>query len=99
MFCKATPQGTLSYTYDLSGNVASVVSSNANGTSVAYAWDADNRLSSVTDNRTNGVTNYTYDQTSQFASMQYPNGVAHAFSYDDRDRPISSTSPALWASR
>jgi YD repeat-containing protein len=85
---KATPQGTLAYTYDLSANVALVVSSNANGTSVAYAWDADNRLSSVTDNRTNGVTNYSYDQTSRLAMMQYPNTVAHAFTYDDRDRPI-----------
>ncbi|HEV2688177.1 MAG TPA: hypothetical protein VGV35_06475, partial [Bryobacteraceae bacterium] len=70
----------------LSGNVASVVSSNANGTNVAYAWGADNRLSSVTDNRTNGVTNYTYNQTSQLASVQYPNAVAHASSYDNRDR-------------
>ena len=87
---KATPQGALGYTYDLSSNVASVLSSNANGTSVVYAWDADNRLSSVTDSRTNGVTNYSYDQTSQLASMQYPNTVAHAFTYDDdRDRPIS----------
>ena len=86
---KATPQGTLAYTYDLSGNAASVVSSNANGTSVAYAWDADNRLSTVTDNRTNGVTNYTYDPTSQLSTMQYPIGVAHAFTYDNRDRPIN----------
>ena len=86
---KATPQGALGYTYDLSSNVASVLSSNANGTSVVYAWDADNRLSSVTDSRTNGVTNYSYDQTSQLASMQYPNTVAHVFTYDDdRDRPI-----------
>ena len=86
---KATPQGNLAYTYDLFGNVVSVLSSNANGTSVAYAWDADNRLSTVTDNRTNGVTNYTYDPTSQLSTMQYPIGVAHAFTYDNRDRPIN----------
>ena len=69
--------------------MASVISSNANGTSVAYAWDADNRLSSVADNRTNGVSNYSYDQTSQLSTMQYPIGVAHAFTYDNRDRPIN----------
>jgi RHS repeat-associated protein len=86
---KATPQGTLGYAYDLSGNVSSVVSSNTNGTTVAYTWDADNRLASVTDNRTSGVTNYSYDQTSQVSTMQYAIGVAHAFSYDDRDRPIN----------
>jgi RHS repeat-associated protein len=83
---KATPQGTLTYAYDLSGNAASVVSSNANGTNVSYAWDADNRLSSVTDNRTSGVTNYTYDATSQLSTFAYPNGVSHAFTYDNRDR-------------
>jgi RHS repeat-associated protein len=86
---KATPEGTLTYTYDLSGNVASVLSSNVNGTNVAYAWDADNRLSNLTDNGTSAMTNYTYDETSQLASMQYPNGVAHAFTYDNRDRPTT----------
>ena len=86
---KTTPQGALSYAYDLSGNVASVLSSNTNGTSVGYSWDADNRLSSVTDNRTSGVTNYTYDQTSQLSTMQYPNTVKHAYGYDTRDRTTS----------
>ena len=75
---KTTPEGTLSYTYDVSDNVVSVLSSNANGMSVGYAWDADNRLSSVTDNRTNGVTNYTYDATNQVQSFTYPNGITHS---------------------
>ena len=44
LLTKATPEGTLTYTYDASGNVASIDSSNANGTSVAYAWDAANQL-------------------------------------------------------
>ncbi len=51
-----------------------------------YAWDADNRLQSVTDVRTNGVTNYSFDQTNQLAAFAYPNGVQHAFTYDNRDR-------------
>ena len=83
---KATPQGTLAYTYDLSGNVASVVSSNANGTNVTYAWDADNRSQSVMDNGNGGTSVFTYDATSQLSSMLYPNGVTHAYSYDTRDR-------------
>ena len=86
---KATPEGTLAYTYDLSGNAASVVSSNANGTNVSYVWDADNRLQTVTDNRNGGATTYAYDATSQLSSIQYPNGVSHAYSYDDRDRPTN----------
>ena len=34
---KATPQGTLAYTYDKFGHPLSVVSSNANGTNLAYS--------------------------------------------------------------
>ena len=81
---KARPQGSLSYAYDKTGNVSSVLSSNANGTNVSYAWDANNRLPNVTDNRTNRVTSYTYDATNQMASMLYPNGVRHGFGFDNR---------------
>ncbi len=96
---KATPEGALSYTYDLAGNVASLLSSNMNGTNVSYAWDADNRLSIVTDNVTNGVTNYSYDATSQIASFTYPNGATHASTYDLRDRTtaLNVTGPGLSA--
>ena len=86
---KATPQGTLSYTYDKTGNVASVLSSNANGTNVSYAWDADNRLLNVNDNGTTGVTSYTYDATNPMASMLLPNGVTHGLEFYNRDRTTS----------
>jgi YD repeat-containing protein len=49
LLSKATPAGTLTYTYDQAGNVATIRSSNTNGTSVDYAWDAANQLISVTD--------------------------------------------------
>src|SRR5262249_8464510 len=48
---KVTPQGTLTYMYDPGGNLASIRSSNTNGTSVNYSYDALNRLSQVQDNR------------------------------------------------
>ena len=87
---KATPQGTLAYAYDLSGNVASTVSSNTNGTNVTYAWDANNRLSSVTDSRLAGATTtYSYDATNQLSLMTYPNGVTHSYSYDTRDHILT----------
>lgn len=66
-----------------------MVSSNANGTNVSYAWDADNRLHTVTDNRNGGTTTYAYDATSQVASFAYPNGVSQAYLYDSRDRPAN----------
>jgi RHS repeat-associated protein len=83
---KATPQGTLTYSYDAASNVTGVVSSNANGTDVQYTYDANNRLASVVDNRTSGTTTYSYDATNQVASIAYPNGVGHVNTYDNRDR-------------
>jgi YD repeat-containing protein len=48
---KATPEGTLNYTFDAAGNLASMTSSHTNGVSVDYAYDDLNRLSTVVDNR------------------------------------------------
>ena len=42
----------------------------------------------MTDNRTSGVTTYTYDQANQLSTMAYPNGVSHGFQYDVRDRTV-----------
>ena len=44
---KATPEGTLSYTYDAHGNLLTLASSNANGASMTYTYDALNRLASA----------------------------------------------------
>ena len=84
---KATPQGTLTYTYDAHGNLASMRSSNANGTSADYTYDALNRLSAVRDNRqTSGITTYTYDAVGNLSSFGYPNGVQHAYTYNTLNR-------------
>ena len=82
---KQTPQGTLTYTYNPGGVVLTTLSS-ANGTDVAYAYDGNNRLASVIDNRTGGTTTYNYDATNQVDFFTYANGVKHDFAYDDRDR-------------
>ena len=89
LLTKATPEGTLTYTYDASGNVASIDSSNANGTSVAYAWDAANQLVSVTDNRLGGMTTAAYTATGRRASLAQPNGVSATYAYDSLDRVLS----------
>ena len=36
---KATPEGTLNYTYDAAGHVASISSGNTNGASMSYTYD------------------------------------------------------------
>jgi RHS repeat-associated protein len=89
LLTKARPEGTLTYTYDASGNVASIDSSNANGTSVAYAWDAANQLVSVTDNRLGGMTTAAYTATGRPSTLTEPNGVGVTYAYDSLDRVLS----------
>ena len=55
LITKATPEGTLNYTYDAAGHVASITSSNTNGASMSYTYDSLNRLSTVVDNRLSGI--------------------------------------------
>jgi RHS repeat-associated protein len=83
---KQTPFGTLTYTYNATNNVASAQSSNVNGLSVSYGYDALNRLQAVTDNRlAPGVTNYIYDEVGNLARTTQPNGVQHDYSYNSVD--------------
>ena len=69
--------------------MASIDSSNTNGTSVAYAWDAANELSTVTDNRLGGMTTAAYTATGRPASLAQPNGVNATYGYDSLDRVTS----------
>jgi RHS repeat-associated protein len=83
---KATPEGTLSYTYDAAGHVASITSSNSNGASASYSYDELNRLSTVVDNRLGSTTSYSYDSASNLATATYPNGLKSTFTYDPLNR-------------
>jgi YD repeat-containing protein len=51
---KATPEGTLSYSYDTASDVKTIQSSNTGGAGMTYGYDALDRLSTVTD--ANGAT-------------------------------------------
>jgi YD repeat-containing protein len=68
--------------------VATIQSSNANGVSVSYTYDALNRLSTVVDNRLagNNITSYTYDPASNVVKVAYPNGVTSTITYDELNR-------------
>jgi RHS repeat-associated protein len=81
---KATPEGSLSYSYDAAGDVKTIQSSNAGGASMAYGYDALDRLNAVTD--ANGATTYSYDAVGNLGTVTYPNGVAHSYTYDTRNR-------------
>jgi len=106
---KATPAGTLNYSYDGSpqrespvagdpdgaGNLESMSSDHANGVSVSYAYDELNRLSTVTDGRLSGqnTTTYGYDQASNLTSAVYPNGLQSIFNYDTLNRLTAMATP------
>jgi YD repeat-containing protein len=68
---KATPEGTLNYTYDAAGHVASIASSNTNGASMFYTYDSLDRLSTVVDNRLSGsnATTYNCDDANNVATV------------------------------
>ena len=89
LLTKQTSQGTLTYTYDAEGNVRSVRSSNTNGVSLDYGYDALNRLETIKDNNLptgQNTTTYTYDDVSNLATITQPNGVKAGFSYDGLNR-------------
>jgi hypothetical protein len=78
LLSKATPQGMLSYTYDLASNVKTLRSSHTNGVSVDYSYDELNRLKTVLDNRLPAganTTTYVYSPTSTLKSVTLPNGI------------------------
>ena len=90
---KTTPQGTLSYSYDAASNLLTMRSSNVNGVLLDYSYDELSRLSSVTDNPATtgtrpgtGSTSYSYDTVGNLDSYLYPNGVKHAYTYNNLNR-------------
>ena len=94
---KQTPEGTLNYTYDLAGNVASIYSSSLHGASMSYTYDTLNRLSTVVDNNLpagSNTTIYAYDTASNLVTVTYPNKLQSTIQYDSLNRLTSlNTAP------
>ena len=84
---KATPQGTLTYTYNGAGQLDSIQSNHAGGVDLSYSYDALNRLAKVTDQGLgNANTTYSYDNAGSLAGYVYPNGVETAYTYNALNR-------------
>jgi RHS repeat-associated protein len=84
-----TPEGTLNYTYDLAGNVASIYSSSLHGASMSYTYDTLNRLSTVVDNNLpsgSSTTTYAYDTASNLVTVTDPNKLQSTIQYDSLNR-------------
>ncbi len=88
---KATPEGTLTYTYDGFGDLYQIVSSTANGTQLTYLYDPLNRVTNVVDRFTNSTT-YSYDAVGNLQTQVLPNGVTNAYFYDSLNRLTNLTS-------
>ena len=86
LLTKSTPEGRLTYTYDLAGN-RKTAQSDSRAYDVGYGYDALNRLATVTDRVVGGgTTTYRYDDGGRLGSYDYPNGVSSGFGYDALNR-------------
>ena len=104
---KATPEGTLSYTYDAHGNVLTIASSNTNGASMTYTYDVLKRLASAKDNRVaaqggpSNPTTYGYDAVGNLGGYAYSNSVQTGNVFDPLNRLtqtcVATSSPACSA--
>jgi RHS repeat-associated protein len=86
LLTKSTPEGSLTYTYDVAGN-RKTVQSDSGAYNVTYEYDELNRLRSVTDNVAGGgSTTYHYDHGGRLTSYDYPSTVTTALTYDTVNR-------------
>jgi RHS repeat-associated protein len=80
----SSPAGTLIYGYDANGNQTNLFSVTPNGVSIAYQYDALNRITNVIDNRLSGLgtVTYAFDSVGNQISLSYPNGAKATYQYD-----------------
>jgi RHS repeat-associated protein len=87
---------TLSYSYDLGGQLLSLTNS-VNGSQITYGYDNSTRVSGVTGSGYGGVSNYAsnirYRAWSGLKSVSYGNNRALSVSYDNRLRPTQWSIP------
>ena len=77
-----------SYTYDSLDRISSKTT--PDGT-VSFAYTADGKISTVTDN--SGVTSFTYDNMDGLTRVDYPDGNYVAYGYDNACRLTSVSTP------
>lgn len=79
---------SISYSYDATGNVASMT--DPEGGTTSYEYNALNRLTRITD-PSGTITKYEYDNAGRRKKITYPNGVYTSFEYDNADRLLLLT--------
>lgn len=89
---------TMVFTYDSRGNAASVKDERHSAANGLYAYDARNRLQTVTQKQTltsgsDVVTQFAYDDHDDVTSVTDPNGNVTSYAFDDFERVQSQVSP------
>ena len=74
-----TPQGAVTYTYDLAGRRLSMAA--ASQATVKYAWDNASRLIGITQGTAS--VGFSYDAANRRTQLTLPNGMVLAYSYDN----------------
>ena len=73
-----TPQGAVTYTYDLAGRRLSMAA--ASQATVKYAWDSADRLTEIT--LGTASLSLSYDAADRRTKLTLPNGTILAYTYD-----------------
>ncbi|MBX3114550.1 MAG: RHS repeat protein [Fimbriimonadaceae bacterium] len=81
-----TPQGDIDYTYNLAGQILTMVDVGVGTTTTTY--DSAGRPSTTTD-AFSDVSSYTYDGAGRLSRKDNPNGTYELYSYDSRNRVTS----------
>jgi RHS repeat-associated protein len=84
---------SLTYGYDLNGNVTNIHSSTPNGVNLQYAYDPLNRITNVLSSGAAAAT-YGFDGNGNLQSVRYGNGVTNLYQYDALSRLTNS----IWKS-
>jgi RHS repeat-associated protein len=85
LLSETTPEGSISYTYDLDGRRATTTV--AGQAQVAYVYDDAHRLTSITQGTS--VVSLTYDNANRRTTLTYPNGIIATFLYDNANQLTS----------
>lgn len=79
---------TTSYAYDANGRLFTVT--DAFGHSLTFGYDANNHVASVTDAASNPI-GYLYDANNNLTRVNYPDGTAKLYHYEDANNPHGLT--------
>jgi RHS repeat-associated protein len=86
---ETTPQGTVTYAYDVAGRRQMMTIGGIPGTVYTYGYDADDHLTSIVQGMT--TVGLTYDNAGRQSRVTLPNGIVVTYEYDPAGRVAAIT--------